>query len=420
MTDNNQPSDTLKLHISGMDCADCALKLEKGVANLPGIATCNVNFTTAKMVVTGDAPPEAITARIRSMGYGVSDRAEPYTPQTTKQRVIELLRRPRNTCTLIGAAFLAAGFAAQWFTPLPPLMLFLVGGLFGLYFPVRAGWGAIRSGQGLDMNVLMTIAAIGAFAIGEYAEAATVIVLFSLGEALEGYTMERARDSIRSLTTLAPQEALALRPCIDCAGHLGDPLPDGSGPYSGGPCPWCGVHETTVPVAELAVGDHILVKPGERIPMDGQVLRGHSAVNQAPITGESVPVEKSPGTEVFAGTINGDGLLEIDVTHLAADNTLSRLIHLVEEAQSQKTPTQRFVDKFARVYTPAVVVGAALVAVLPPLLFGRPFLGYPGAARLALPGANAAGYRLPLCAGDCYAGGGGQRHLGGGTAGGAD
>ncbi len=381
-TDNGQPTTdngqkTLELHITGMDCADCALKLEKGVANLDGIDMCSVNFTTAKMTLAGDIAPEEVAARIRLMGYGVADRAAPYTPKTTRQRLIELLRQPRNTLTLIGAAFLAAGFAVQWFTVWPAMPLYLIGGLFGLVFPARSGWGALRAGQGLDMNVLMTLAAVGAFAIGEYAEAATVIVLFSLGEALEGYTMERARDSIRSLTALAPAEALALRPCMDCDGHLGDPLPDGSGPYSSGPCPWCGVHETTVPVEELAVGDRILVKPGERIPMDGAVLAGRSAVNQAPITGESVPVEKSPGGDVFAGSINGDGLLEIEVTHLAADNTLSRLIHLVEEAQSQKTPTQRFVDRFARVYTPAVVLGALLVATMPPLLFGQPFFDTP-------------------------------------------
>jgi Cd2+/Zn2+-exporting ATPase len=377
MTINQEDSINLELHITGMDCADCALKLEKGVANLQGVELCQVNFTTAKMTVSGDIGTETVTARIRSLGYGVSDRTEPYQAKTTRQRITELLRQPRNTLTLIGAVFLVAGFAVQWVTSWPAVLFFLIGGLFGLYFPARSGWGAIRAGQGLDMNVLMTLAAVGAFAIGEYAEAATVIVLFSLGEALEGYTMERARDSIRSLTSLAPAEAITLRPCIDCAGHLGDPLPDGSGPYSGGPCPWCGEHETTLPVEELDVGDRILVKPGERIPMDGQVLTGRSAVNQAPITGESIPVEKSPGDELFAGSINGDGLLEIEVTHLAADNTLSRLIHLVEEAQSQKTPTQRFVDKFARVYTPAVVVTALLVATLPPLLLGQPFLDTP-------------------------------------------
>ncbi|MHC4067605.1 MAG: heavy metal translocating P-type ATPase, partial [Planctomycetota bacterium] len=205
-----------------------------------------------------------------------------------------------------------------------------------------------------------------------------VIVLFSLGEALEGYTMERARDSIRSLTQLAPAEATVLRPCLDCEGCRGRKLPDGSGTYESGPCPWCGEHEQTVPVESLVIGDKIIVKPGERIPMDGRVLNGQSAVNQAPITGESVPVEKRPGTEVFAGTINGDGGLEIEVTHLAEDNTLSRLIYLVEEAQAQKTPAQRFVDKFARIYTPIVVAGAFLVATLPPLLFGQPFLDPPG------------------------------------------
>ncbi|MEW5959640.1 MAG: heavy metal translocating P-type ATPase, partial [Chloroflexota bacterium] len=188
---------------------------------------------------------------------------------------------------------------------------------------------------------------------------------------------ERARDSIRSLTQLVPSTATVLRPCLDCAGHLGQPLPDGSGLYQGGPCPWCGEHEQRLPVESLALGDRIIVKPGERMPMDGQVLSGHSAVNQAPITGESLPVAKEPGAEVFAGAINGDGVLEIEVTHRAADNTLARLIHLVEQAQAQKTPAQRFVDRFARIYTPLMVIGAALVSTLPPLLLGQPFLDTP-------------------------------------------
>jgi Cd2+/Zn2+-exporting ATPase len=372
----NEPT-TLTLRITGMDCADCALKLEKGVANLDGIAACTVNFTTAKMRLEGEIDPDAVLGRIQSLGYGVADDTGRYTPRTTRRQLIDLLRQPRNTLTLVGALFLLAGFLAQGLTAFPAMPLFLIGGLLGLVFPAKAGWGALRSGQGLDMNVLMTIAAVGAFAIGEYGEAATVIVLFSLGEALEGYTMERARDSIRSLTQLSPPEALALRPCLDCDEHLGQPLPDGSGPYVGGPCPWCGIHETTVAVEELHLGETILVKPGERIPMDGVVLAGSSAVNQAPITGESVPVEKQPGSPVFAGAINGDGLLRIEVTHLAADNTLSRLIYLVEEAQGQKTPAQRFVDKFARVYTPAVVIIAALVAIIPPLLLAQPFFDTP-------------------------------------------
>jgi Cd2+/Zn2+-exporting ATPase len=385
-------ADNLQLRITGMDCADCALKLEKGIANLDGVSECRVNFAAAKMDIKGDAAQTAIVKRIQALGYDVAEPGEQYTPRSGGQQLLDLLRQPRNTFTLTGAAFIAVAFFVEWLAstegnliaiPLAsllrhaPAVLFLIGGLFGLYFPARAGWAALRSGQGLDMNVLMTIAAAGAFAIGEYGEAATVIVLFSLGEALEGYTMERARDSIRSLTQLAPAEATVLRPCIDCAGCRGRELPDGAGSYESGPCPWCEEHEQHVPVESLELGDRIIVKPGQRIPMDGRVLSGQSAVNQAPITGESVPVTKAPGAEVFAGTINGDGVLEIEVTHRAADNTLSRLIYLVEEAQAQKTPAQRLVDKFARVYTPAVVIGAALVAIIPPLLFNQPFFDPP-------------------------------------------
>jgi Cd2+/Zn2+-exporting ATPase len=379
-------TEKLQLRITGMDCADCALTLEKGIANLPGVTECRVNFAAAKMEVSGAVDRAAVEARIHALGYGVTQANLAYRPHTHRQQMVDLLCRPRNAFTLIGAAFILVAFMVElWlgaslspYSPTPllpyaPALFFLIGGLFGLYFPARAGWNAFRSGQGLDMNVLMTLAAVGAFAIGEYAEAATVIILFSLGEALEGYTMERARDSIRSLTQLAPAEATVLRPCIDCQGCRGRELPDGSGPYQSGPCPWCGWHEQTAPIESLIIGDQIIVKPGQRIPMDGQVLTGHSAVNQAPITGESMPVEKTPGAEVFAGTINGDGLLEIKVTRLAADNTLARLIYLVEEAQAQKTPAQRFVDKFARIYTPAVVIGAALIATLPPLIFNQPF-----------------------------------------------
>lgn len=376
----------LSLRITGMDCADCARKLEKGVAALTGVSDCQVNFATAKMeVMTTLADQAPIVERIQALGYGAVSSDERAAPRTTSQHLLDLLRQPRNMFTLIGAAFILAAFTVQWlmgeitiasapiYLPLSTV-LFLIGGLFGLYFPAKAGWAALWSGQGLDMNVLMTLAALGAFAIGEYGEAATVIVLFSLGEALEGYTMERARDSIRSLTQLAPAEATIRQACLDCQGCRGRTLPDGSGTYESGPCPWCGVHEQSVPVERLQVGDVILVKPGERIPMDGHILSGYSAVNQAPLTGESIPVAKSPGGEVFAGTINGDGLLEIEVTHLAADNTLSRLIYLVEESQAQKTPAQRFVDKFARIYTPAVVVMAVLIATLPPFLFQQPFL----------------------------------------------
>lgn len=366
--------DTLELNITGMDCADCALTLEKGVGKLDGVNTCQVNFATAKIHLSGEIDESAVQKYVRSLGYDIAESGVRPNILTGWALAWDVIRRPRNAFALIGLVLVTLAFLLGWWGVPEPIKIALltIGGLIGIYYPARSGWAALRSGQGLDMNVLMTLAAIGAYIIGEYGEAATVIVLFSLGEALEGFTMQRARDSIRSLMLLAPPEATVLQACMDCEGHLGQKLPDGS-TYESGPCPWCGTHEQVVPVEALNIGDLILVKPGDRIPMDGIVHTGASAVDQAPITGESVPVEKGIGAEVFAGTVNGDGALEIEITHLAADNTLSRLIHLVEEAQAQKTPVQRFVDRFARVYTPAVVAAAVLIATLPPLLLGQPF-----------------------------------------------
>jgi Cd2+/Zn2+-exporting ATPase len=236
----------------------------------------------------------------------------------------------------------------------------------------RSAWRAIRINREININVLMTIAAVGAVIIGAYTEAGLVMVLFAIGEALEGYTTEKARDSIRSLMQVAPNEATVLRACIECKEHLGQ---DG---YEGGPCPFCGLEETRVFVDEIRVGDTLIVKPGERIAMDGRVTGGASSVNQAPITGESVPVEKSAGSDVFAGTINEEGALEITVSTLAEDNTISRIIRMVEEAQERKAPAERFVDQFAKYYTPAVVVLAVLVAAVPPLVLGGPFWGEQG------------------------------------------
>lgn len=193
------------------------------------------------------------------------------------------------------------------------------------------------------MNVLMTVAVVGAWLIGEGAEAAAVVFLFGFAELLESWSVGRARRAIRSLLALTPASARRKR--------------DGAEPEE-------------VAVTEVQPGDVILVRSGERVPLDGEVAAGQSAVNQAPITGESVPVEKKPGDPVFAGTINGEGSLEVRVTKASSDSTLARIIRLVEEAEEQKAPTQRFVDRFARVYTPAVFALAVLVAVLPPLLGG--------------------------------------------------
>ena len=376
--------------IQGMDCADCARTIEVGVARLDGVTACSLNYAAAKLVVEGDIAQEVVVARVRALGYDVANdpQAAANAQATAPLRWLPehgpagflrfLLLRRDTTLALLGALLILPGLLFDellpmlgWSHPLFSLTSLAALGLAG--YPVaRSAWRALRINRRVTINLLMTIAAIGAVIIGAYTEAGLVMVLFAIGEALEGYTMERARQSIRSLMEVAPAEAITLRPCIDCQGHMGK---EG---YTGGPCPFCGVEEQLVPVGELRIGDVIVVKPGERVAMDGRIRQGASAVNQAPITGESAPVERSAGDEVFAGSINGDGALQIEVTHLAADNTVSRIIRMVEDAQERRAPVERFVDQFARWYTPAVVVIAALVAVAPPLFFGAPFWGEQG------------------------------------------
>jgi len=207
--------------------------------------------------------------------------------------------------------------------------------------PARRAWTSITA-RVLDINVLMVIAVAGAAALGEWAEAASVVWLFGVAQLLEARSMERARHAIRSLMTLAPASAIVRRDGI----------------------------ELQVPIAEVGVGDRVVVRPGERVPVDGLVLSGESAVDQSPVTGESWPADKHAGDEVLAGTINGTGALEIEARRLASDSTLARIIHLVEHAQSQRAPIQTFVDRFARRYTPAVVLLAAVLAFVPPLIAG--------------------------------------------------
>jgi Cd2+/Zn2+-exporting ATPase len=399
----------LKLHITGMDCADCALTLEKGLANLPGVETARVNFAAATLELTGSAELPAITQRVRQLGYNVADITGFEKPARSLRQerggLFALVRfvfsRRETTLAVIagGLGLLAVPFqwvGLSWAAVALHLAVVVLAGL-----PIaRRGLRAFLFTRKVTIDLLMSIATVGALLIGETGEAATVIVLFAVGEALEGFTAERARDSLRSLLALRPEQATVLRPCMDCAEHIGKPLtpipsPEGRGEsdsrpptgegtgvravvYTGGPCPFCGTHELTLPVEEVSVGETVLSKPGERIPLDGRVLRGVSAVNQAPVTGESVPVTKNPGESVYAGSINGEAALEITVTHPAADSTISKIVRLVEQAQSQRAPVERFVDRFAAWYTPAVVAVAAGLAVIPPLFFNQPFFDTPG------------------------------------------
>jgi Cd2+/Zn2+-exporting ATPase len=378
----------LRYRIEGMDCADCALTLERSVAQLRGVDRVQVTFTTATLEAVGTLDPQAIAERVHALGYKVRDEAQPKeTEQATAERgrgIGRFLRYLwRNHTTAVA---LVGGLLLLLTLPLALLLSFpgsawVVRGLHiaiavGAGFPIaRKGIRALLVGRQITINLLMTVATTGALLIGETGEAATVVVLFAIGEALEGYTAERARDSLRSLLALRPDRATVLRPCIDCQAHLGQ---DG---YTGGPCPFCEPHEAVLPVEEVVVGDTVLVRPGERIPVDGRLGAGTSSVNQAPVTGESVPVLKAAGDAVFAGTVNGEGAIEVEVTQPAEDSTISRIVRLVERAQAQRSPIERFIDRFARWYTPAVVAAAVLIAALPPLLLGARFLDAPDGTR---------------------------------------
>lgn len=253
------------------------------------------------------------------------------------------LSASQSRLVLISGLALSAGFLAKWFLPTHSWiatvlfgMATIAGGI--LIFP--HAFSSLRRLR-LDMNVLMTVAVLGAWLVGEGAEGAAVVFLFSLAELLESWSVGRARRAIESLLALTPQTALLKR--------------DGREPEE-------------VPAMQVQPGETIVVRSGQRVPLDGEVSAGRSAVDQAPITGESVPVDKKPGDQVFAGTINGEGSLEVHVTKAADESTLAHITKLVQQAEQQKAPTQRFVDRFARIYTPSVFFLAILVAVLPPLL----------------------------------------------------
>ena len=397
--------------VEGMDCADCARTFERAVERLAGVHYASVNFAAARLRLEYDremTSVEAVRALAQRLGYRLQapdalaaapalvgetcapgacdcahddadhdghahDHAQAPAAEDRARRMLPGLRafvqqRPRDVLTLASGALIAVAWLGG-LLGMPAGVsagLYVAATLAGGVLVARAGWAALIATRSFDINLLMTIAALGALAIGEYAEGATVVFLFALGNALEGYTMDRARRSIRQLMQLAPATALVLRPSArpaDAQDHQ-HPTPGSQAELRGS------FDEVRVPIGQVRVGETIAIRPGDRVPLDAVVLAGTSAVNQAPITGESMPVEKSAGAELYAGSINGTGALEARVTRVANDSTLARIIHLVEEAQSQKSRAQRFVDVFARRYTPAVIVLAVLVALLPPLLAG--------------------------------------------------
>jgi Zn2+/Cd2+-exporting ATPase len=344
-------------NVEGLSCIDCADQIQKSVGKLEGIKTCELDYATGLLTLQVDDPAfdaEAVTRIVEDTGHTL--RTGP-RQQEAANPVVAFVRflfaKPDTTLTAAAALLTLTGLLLALFD-LPELVQILP---FGLAIGV-GGWPVLRQAfweivraRNLGINTLMVIAVIGAIFIGEWIEAAIVVVLFALGEALEGYAAERARGALESLLDLAPAVALRLGP----EGHTEE-----------------------VPVETLSVGDRVLVRPGDRVSVDGLVRAGESAVDQSPITGESVPVDKAPGDEVFAGTVNTFGALEVEMTRPTADNTLNRMIALVQEAQSRQAPVQRFVERFARIYTPTVTILAFLVAAAPPLLFGQPFWGERG------------------------------------------
>lgn len=327
-----------KFRVDGMDCAACAKTVEKTVASVSGVVSAEVSFGTATMLVTGDADEADVVRAVSRAGY----RA-----RSADRRVVEddraFWRRDARAAStsasvvLLGVAVIASLLSAPREVAEP---LYLLSMAVGGWPVARAALAGLREFS-LDMNVLMAMAAVGAVGIGAYAEGAWVLVLFSVGTGLEAMALERSRRSVRALMDLAPAEA---RLIVDGAERL-------------------------VAVDSVVLDDQVIVRPGERLPLDGVVAEGSSSVDQAAITGESVPVDKQPGDSVFAGTLNASGALVIRVTHVAIDSTLSRVTALVEDAQASRAPAERFVDRFARIYTPLVFLAALLVAIVP-LAFG--------------------------------------------------
>ncbi|MHB1134068.1 MAG: heavy metal translocating P-type ATPase [Chloroflexota bacterium] len=341
---------TTSFVVSGLDCADCAIAVERNLSALRGVEAAHLNFSTATLEVkhSSHVRPSDIANVVEQSGYGVASvRAGAQTGERTFW-----VRNRRAVLTVAAGVALLLGLAVGWLG-LPDAVsaeqlshgLYLIAIGLGGFHVARAGLYGFWRSRTLDMNVLMSVAVVGALAIGEWEEAATVVFLFALGNSLEGYTMDRARGAIRSLLALAPNTARVRR--------------DG--------------REVNLPAEAVAVGEVVLVRPGEKVAVDGQVVGGASSVNQAPVTGESLPVEKGLGDEVFAGSLNERGYLEVRASRSYADNTISRIIHMVEEAQGQRAQAQRFVDEFSRYYTPAVMLVALVVATVPWLLFAQPF-----------------------------------------------
>ena len=326
--------------VEGMDCNEEVVILERRLKPLVGLEAVSADLMGQRLHVKYDAAKLTTSTMVDAVGEtGMRMWLEHEEPMLGGAALEWRWKLMLGCGGLLAMAALidTAGLTRA------ALPFYLAGAAAGIVYPLRRALTAARS-RVLDINVLMVVAVAGALALGDWPEATTVVFLFAVAQWLEVRTMERARQAIRALIDLTPREALVRR----------------------------NGREQRMPVDTIALGDEIVIRPGEKIPLDGLVVTGHSDVNEAPLTGESRPIDKERGDEVYAGTINGRGAMEVRVLRLGRDSRLARIIHLVETAQTRRAPVQSFVDRFARIYTPLVLALAVVVAVVPPLVAGAP------------------------------------------------
>lgn len=337
---------TIELRVANLDCEHDATTLTRGLSGVSGLATVQVYPKAAKVALTYDpmaTSPEALKEQLATLGFPAqqgSDMAGPPQPWRNPKVLTSALS---GVLLLVGWLIGMAGAPAIVSTG-----LYIAAILIGGYYFGREALEELIYEREVGIELLMSVAAVVATLMGEAGEGAMLVFLYSISEAAEGYTEEKTRAAIKALMDLAPKVALVRRNGV----------------------------EQEIPVEELQVGETFIVRPGESMATDGTVVVGTSNVNQAPVTGESVPVEKQPGDAVFAGSINGEGALEVQATKTFADNTIARIIHLVEEAQEKKGTSQRFIERFGKVYSPIVLLIGFLIAVAPPLLLSAEWVAW--------------------------------------------
>ncbi|WP_105625605.1 cadmium family heavy metal-translocating P-type ATPase, partial [Cronobacter sakazakii] len=341
--ENPQPvqeaAGALRWQVAGMDCAACARKVENAVRQVPEVRQVHVLFATEKLVV--DAPAsqrDAIEQAVRAAGYTLreANTAAPVTPSGLRE----------NLPIIVIAVFMALSWALEQVHPLAGRIAFTVTTLVGLFPVARQAWRLIRSGNPFAIETLMSVAATGALIIGASEEAAMVLLLFLVGERLEGWAANRARSGVSALVALRPETAVRLH----------------------------GEARETVAISDLQPGDVIEVAAGGRLPADGKLLAAAASFDESALTGESLPVERQPGEKVPAGATSVDRLVSLEVTSRPGDSAIDRILHLIEEAESKRAPIERFIDRFSRIYTPVIMAAALLTALIPPLLFAAPWL----------------------------------------------